>query len=162
GGGCNTESEATEQTYAYDSADRLIGDGVEYDKLGRITTLPARYAGSEESWRVGGETLSEAGLESAPFYSEGKLVLNLTAWSEKLECEMESYGKLSGEEEIEEHFELRGCTLYSEYWGKPEALECGTIEAYISDYDGTASEMHISIAPKSESCLWGGIELPVS
>ncbi len=50
GGGCDTESKGEEQTYSYDSADRLIGDGtiwnkVEYDNLGRVTGLPAPYSG---------------------------------------------------------------------------------------------------------------------
>jgi RHS repeat-associated protein len=45
GGGCDTESKGEVQAYAYDSADRLIGEGVEYDDLGRITELPGEYAG---------------------------------------------------------------------------------------------------------------------
>jgi RHS repeat-associated protein len=162
GGGCSTEAELSEQTYGYDSADRLIGDGVQYDNLGRITTLPARYAGPEQSWHVGGETLAEAGLESASFASEGKLVLSFPNQSEELECEMYSSGKLSGAEGIEESFELTGCKLYSEYLGKREEVSCGTIKAYLSDYDGTASGMHIHISTKNEYCLWGEIELSLS
>lgn len=45
GGACDTESEGTVQDYSYDSADRLIGEGVEYDNFGRITSLPGEYAG---------------------------------------------------------------------------------------------------------------------
>lgn len=44
-GGCDTESAGEKQAYEYDSADRLIGEGVEYDNLGRITSLPAQYSG---------------------------------------------------------------------------------------------------------------------
>ena len=112
GGGCDTESAGEEQKYAYDTADRLIGDGVEYDNLGRITSLPARYAGPGESWHVDGETLSEAGLESVPFASEGKLALTFASLSLRLECDMYSYGHLSGAEGIEESFELQGCAIY--------------------------------------------------
>jgi RHS repeat-associated protein len=45
GGGCDTTSAGEVTQYAYDSADRLIGEGVTYDSLGRITALPAKYAG---------------------------------------------------------------------------------------------------------------------
>ena len=45
GGACDTESAGTPQTYGYDSGDRLIGEGVSYDDFGRITNLPAAYAG---------------------------------------------------------------------------------------------------------------------
>ena len=48
GGACAT-SGGTTQSYVYDSADRLIGEGIyekpEYDNLGRITGLPAQYTG---------------------------------------------------------------------------------------------------------------------
>ncbi len=44
-GACDTESAGEKQTYEYDTADRLIGEGVEYDNLGRITSLPAKYSG---------------------------------------------------------------------------------------------------------------------
>ncbi|HET9163177.1 MAG TPA: LamG-like jellyroll fold domain-containing protein, partial [Solirubrobacterales bacterium] len=44
-GACDTESAGEKQTYSYDTADRLIGEGVEYDNLGRITSLPAKYSG---------------------------------------------------------------------------------------------------------------------
>jgi RHS repeat-associated protein len=161
-GGCGTETEVANQAYAYDSADRLIGDGVEYDNLGRITTLPDRYAGPEESWRVGGETLAERKLESASFASEGDLVLNFPSWSLKLECDIYSYGKLSGEEGIEESFELYGCGLYEVNGGeKGEKLSCGPIDAYISDYDGSASGMYVYL-DTGEYCLYGGMTLPVS
>jgi RHS repeat-associated protein len=45
GGACEPNSTGTKQSYSYDSADRLIGEGVEYDNLGRITSLPAKYSG---------------------------------------------------------------------------------------------------------------------
>lgn len=45
GGACDTESAGAKQSYEYDTADRLIGEGVEYDSLGRITSLPATYSG---------------------------------------------------------------------------------------------------------------------
>jgi len=45
GGACDTSSEGEKQSYSYDTADRLIGEGVEYDNLGRITSLPAKYSG---------------------------------------------------------------------------------------------------------------------
>ncbi len=44
-GACDTESAGTKTSYSYDTADRLIGEGVEYDGLGRITSLPAKYSG---------------------------------------------------------------------------------------------------------------------
>ena len=47
-GACDTESEGEQQSYEYDTADRLIGEGVEYDDLGRITSLPAKYSGGGE------------------------------------------------------------------------------------------------------------------
>jgi RHS repeat-associated protein len=46
GGACDTESTGTKLSYEYDTADRLIGEGVEYDSLGRITSLPATYSGA--------------------------------------------------------------------------------------------------------------------
>ncbi len=154
GGGCATESEVAKQTYAYDSADRLIGDGVEYDNLGRITTLPVRYAGPEESWHAGGKTLAERKLASASFSSGGNLVLNFPSWSVKLECEMYSYGKLSGAEGIEETFELSNCSLYKVEGGKKGSkLSCGTIKASMPVYKGTASGMSVLLTPGS--CLFG-------
>jgi RHS repeat-associated protein len=45
GGACDTESAGVKQEYGYDTADRLTGEGVEYDDLGRITDLPGKYAG---------------------------------------------------------------------------------------------------------------------
>lgn len=45
GGVCDTKSEGEKQAYEYDTADRLIGEGVAYDNLGRITALPSEYAG---------------------------------------------------------------------------------------------------------------------
>jgi RHS repeat-associated protein len=44
GGACDTSSEGTSQSYTYDAADRLTGE-VTYDSFGRITSLPAKYAG---------------------------------------------------------------------------------------------------------------------
>ncbi len=154
-GGCATESEVAKQTYAYDSADRLIGDGVEYDNLGRITTLPARYAGPEESWHVGGKTLAERKLESVFFVSGGSLVLNFPSWSVKLECEMSSNGQLSGAEGIEESFEPKNCALYAVSGGKKgEKLPCAPIKASISAYKGTVSGMHIYLDfPTGAGCL---------
>jgi RHS repeat-associated protein len=46
GGACAT-SGGTTQKYAYDGADRLMGEGVAYDNFGRITSLPALFAGGE-------------------------------------------------------------------------------------------------------------------
>ena len=45
-GACDTSSEGTSQKYEYDTADRLIGEGIEYDSFGRITSLPGKYAGA--------------------------------------------------------------------------------------------------------------------
>lgn len=45
GGACDTESAGEKQEYNYDTADRLLGEGVEYDNLSRITDLPGKYAG---------------------------------------------------------------------------------------------------------------------
>jgi RHS repeat-associated protein len=44
-GACDTTSAGTVQNYSYDTADRLIGGGIVYDSLGRITSLPEAYAG---------------------------------------------------------------------------------------------------------------------
>jgi RHS repeat-associated protein len=46
GGACST-SGGTTQKYSYDSADRLLGEGVTYDDFGRITNLPASLAGGK-------------------------------------------------------------------------------------------------------------------
>jgi RHS repeat-associated protein len=163
GGACATESEVAKQTYAYDTADRLIGDGVEYDNLGRITRLPDRYAGPEESWHVGGKTLAERKLDSASFVSGGNLVLKFPSWAVQLECGLSSHGKLSGAEGIEESFELYECALYAIEEGKKgKKLACGAINASISPYNGTASGMKIGIVTGSEYCLYGEMTLPVS
>jgi YD repeat-containing protein len=45
-GACDTTSEGSKTSYGYDTADRLTGEGVEYDNLGRIKSLPAKYAGA--------------------------------------------------------------------------------------------------------------------
>lgn len=46
-GGVCTESGGTSQAYSYDSADRLLGEGLVYDAFGRITSLPASLAGGK-------------------------------------------------------------------------------------------------------------------
>jgi RHS repeat-associated protein len=45
GGACDFASQGTTQSYGYDAADRLTGTGITYDNYGRITGLPAAYAG---------------------------------------------------------------------------------------------------------------------
>jgi RHS repeat-associated protein len=44
-GVCDTSSGGTVKNYSYDTGDRLIGSGIVYDNLGRITSLPEAYAG---------------------------------------------------------------------------------------------------------------------
>jgi RHS repeat-associated protein len=44
-GGACAETGGTTQSYSYDAADRLIGEGMTYDSFGRITSLPSKYAG---------------------------------------------------------------------------------------------------------------------
>jgi RHS repeat-associated protein len=46
-GGVCSSSGGTTQKYSYDSADRLLGEGVTYDDFGRITNLPASLAGGK-------------------------------------------------------------------------------------------------------------------
>ncbi len=46
-GGVCAESGGTTQSYTYDGADRLTGEGIAYDDFGRITSLPAAYAGGK-------------------------------------------------------------------------------------------------------------------
>ncbi|HEY6732042.1 MAG TPA: RHS repeat-associated core domain-containing protein, partial [Solirubrobacterales bacterium] len=46
GSACST-SGGTTQEYEYDEADRLLGSGITYDNFGRITNLPAQYAGGK-------------------------------------------------------------------------------------------------------------------
>lgn len=46
GGACVTSGGAP-QKYEYDAADRLLGTGLTYDAWGRITNLPAEYAGGK-------------------------------------------------------------------------------------------------------------------
>jgi RHS repeat-associated protein len=46
GGACVT-SGGTPQDYEYDSADRLLGEGLTYDAFGRITNLPAEFTGGK-------------------------------------------------------------------------------------------------------------------
>jgi RHS repeat-associated protein len=45
GGACDTTSAGTKQSSTYDTADRLIGSGIVYDSLGRMTALPSAYSG---------------------------------------------------------------------------------------------------------------------
>jgi RHS repeat-associated protein len=46
GGACETKSTGTSQEYKYDAADRLTGpEAMTYDSFGRITKLPAKFAG---------------------------------------------------------------------------------------------------------------------
>jgi RHS repeat-associated protein len=45
-GACSS-SGGTPQEYTYDSADRLLGEGISYDPQGRITNLPAAFAGGK-------------------------------------------------------------------------------------------------------------------
>jgi RHS repeat-associated protein len=45
GGACDTTSAGATQSYSYDAGDRLLGTGVTYDNYGRITSLPASFAG---------------------------------------------------------------------------------------------------------------------
>jgi RHS repeat-associated protein len=52
GGVCDTSSAGSTQSYSYDSADRLLASGLNYDGFGRITSLPGVEAG--------GSTLSTA------------------------------------------------------------------------------------------------------
>jgi RHS repeat-associated protein len=44
-GACDTESAGDVQNYGYDTADRLLGENVAYDNLGRITDLPSQFSG---------------------------------------------------------------------------------------------------------------------
>lgn len=46
-GGVCSGSGGTTQKYSYDSADRLLGEGITYDSFGRITNLPAVFAGGK-------------------------------------------------------------------------------------------------------------------
>jgi RHS repeat-associated protein len=46
-GGVCSGSGGTTQKYSYDSADRLLGEGLTYDSFGRITNLPAAFAGGK-------------------------------------------------------------------------------------------------------------------
>lgn len=62
-GSCDTTSEGSKTSYSYDTADRLIGEGVDYDDLGRITSLPAKYSGGgklETSYYVNDLTHSQS------------------------------------------------------------------------------------------------------
>ena len=46
GGACDTTSAGAVQEYKYDAGDRLVGpESIGYDEFGRITSLPAKFAG---------------------------------------------------------------------------------------------------------------------
>ncbi|MGN6585942.1 MAG: RHS repeat domain-containing protein, partial [Solirubrobacterales bacterium] len=47
-GGACAESGGTTKSYSYDSADRLLAEGLTYDSFGRITKLPGSLAGGKE------------------------------------------------------------------------------------------------------------------
>jgi len=47
GGACDTTSAGSTQSYSYDTGDRLLGTSLVYDNFGRITSLPAGYAGGK-------------------------------------------------------------------------------------------------------------------
>jgi RHS repeat-associated protein len=53
GGACDTTSGGTTQAYSHDAADRLLGTGLVYDSFGRITTLPASFAGEGKALTTG-------------------------------------------------------------------------------------------------------------
>ncbi len=63
-GACETESTGTSQEYQYDAADRLTGpETVTYDSFGRITNLPAKFAGGstlETSYYYNGMVASQS------------------------------------------------------------------------------------------------------
>jgi RHS repeat-associated protein len=44
-GDCQPGAAGTSKSYSYDSADRLTGSGITYDKLGRTTRIPAEHSG---------------------------------------------------------------------------------------------------------------------
>jgi RHS repeat-associated protein len=44
-GDCQPGATGTLKTYSYDDADRLTGTGIEYDKFGRMTSIPAQHSG---------------------------------------------------------------------------------------------------------------------
>jgi RHS repeat-associated protein len=44
-GACQPGVQGTNKAYSYDSADRLTGTGLEYDKFGRMTSVPAQHSG---------------------------------------------------------------------------------------------------------------------
>jgi RHS repeat-associated protein len=44
-GNCQPGTTGTTKSYSYDDADRLTGAGVQYDKFGRMTSIPAQYSG---------------------------------------------------------------------------------------------------------------------
>lgn len=64
GGACETKSTGTSQEYKYDAGDRLIGpEAVTYDSFGRITKLPAKFAGGstlETSYYYNGMVASQS------------------------------------------------------------------------------------------------------
>ncbi len=44
-GDCQPGAAGTTKTYSYDDADRLTGTGIQYDKFGRMTSIPAQHSG---------------------------------------------------------------------------------------------------------------------
>jgi RHS repeat-associated protein len=44
-GDCQPGAAGTSTTYSYDDADRLTGTGIQYDKFGRMTSIPAQHSG---------------------------------------------------------------------------------------------------------------------
>lgn len=44
-GNCQPGVAGTTTTYSYDDADRLTGSGIQYDKFGRMTSIPAQHSG---------------------------------------------------------------------------------------------------------------------
>jgi len=44
-GDCQPGAAGTTKSYSYDTADRLTGTGIQYDQLGRTTSIPAAYSG---------------------------------------------------------------------------------------------------------------------
>jgi RHS repeat-associated protein len=44
-GDCQPGAAGTSKTYSYDDADRLTGTGIQYDKFGRMTSIPAQHSG---------------------------------------------------------------------------------------------------------------------
>lgn len=99
GGACDTSSKGAEQGYKYDAADRLIGSSKPtYDSFGRITSLPAEFAG--------GSTLTTS------FYSNN-MVANQSQAGLTNSYQLDSVGrprelKVTGTKEATEVFHYAG------------------------------------------------------